>query len=236
LFEKIGACLRAEYNKMLTTKFSQVVKHLGDDPFALKKPCPEMIKRLQSQGNAEAEGTGNKVTNHEAAFATVLEAFGFVWIPKAKKNDHLKALPQEGYYYIYQANGAQAAIDFVIMYIKDSIIVQSYKIDCKHSTTEKLMLNDGWFDDDVYYLITWTSKKLVKCFIGTGSMFTTEEERQFMREIRQKKAELNSGKKFVGNLNVYWRCANQYSMKDFKATVAQTLVSLQSPSSLAGPV
>lgn len=216
-----------EYNKMLATKFVQVIKHLRDEPLALKKSCPEMMKRLQSQGRADAEGTGNKVTNHEAAFATVLEAFGFVWIPKAKKNDHLKVLPKEGYYYIYQVNGAQAAIDFEIMYIKDNIIIESYKIDCKHSTSEKLMLNDGWFDDDVYYLLTWTSKKTVKCFIGTGSMFTTEEERQFMREIRQKKDELNSGKKFVGNLNVYWRCANQYSMKGFKATVAQTLASLQ---------
>ena len=213
---------------MLSTKFIQVIKHLRDEPLALKKACPEMIKRLQSQGKTDSEGLGNKVTNHEAAFATVLETFGFVWIPKAKKNDHLKALPKEGYYYIYQVNGAQAAIDFEIMYIKDNTICESYKIDCKHSTNEKLMLNDGWFESDVYYLFTWTSKKTVKCFIGTGNLFTSEEERQFMREIREKKHTLNSGKKFVGNLNVYWRCANQYNMKDFKATVEQTLVSLQS--------
>jgi hypothetical protein len=196
-----------------------------------------MIKRLQSQGKADSEGTGNKVTNHEAAFGSVLEEFGFVWIPKNKKHDHLKVLPKEGYYYIYQANGAQAAIDFVVMYIKDSIICESYKIDCKQSSSEKLMLNDGWFEADVLYVFTWTSNKEVKFFIGNGTLFTTEEERQFMREIRAKKDELNSGKKIIGKLNVYWRCANQYSIKGFtdnfiKNAVAQTIASLQSVPSL----
>ena len=51
--------------------------------------------------------------------------------------------------------------------------------------------------------------------------------------IRLKQKELNSGIKKVGNLKVVWRCANEYSLKGFNATVAQTLVSLQSPSSLA---
>jgi hypothetical protein len=212
---------------MLATKFVQVIKHLRDEPLALKKSCPEMMKRLQSQGKTESEGLGNKVTNHEAAFATVLEAFGFVWIPKAKKNDHLMNLPKEGYYYIYQVNGAQAAIDFEIMYIKDNIIVQSYKIDCKHSTCEKLKLNDGWFEADILYVITWTSKKIVQFFIGYGSLFTTEEENEFRRMIRLKQKELNSGVKKVGNLKVIWRCANEYSLKGFKTTVEQTLASLQ---------
>jgi hypothetical protein len=216
---------------MLSGKFIPLINYLQRTPHALKKACPEMMKRLQSQGKLDSEGLGNKVTNHEAAFATVLEEYGFVWIPKNKKDDHLKILPKIGYYYIYQVNGSQASIDFEVMYIKDSTIIESYKIDCKHSTCEKLMLNDGWFEADVLYVFTWTSKKEVKFFIGYGTLFTSEEERQFMREIRAKKNELNSGKKVVGNLNVYWRCANQYSLKDFKATVEQTLVSLQSPSS-----
>jgi hypothetical protein len=218
---------------MLATKFIPLIKYLERTPLALKKTCPKMMKRLQSQGNIEVEGLGNKVTNHEAAFATVLEEFGFVWIPKNKKNDHLKVLPKEGYYYIYQENGTQAAIDFKIMYIKDSDICESYKIDCKHSTCEKIKLNDGWFEADVLYVITWTSKKIVQFFIGYGSLFTTEEENEFRRMIRLKQKELNSGLKKVGNLNVVWRCANEYSLKGFNATVAQTLVSLQSLSSLA---
>jgi len=222
---------------MLSAKFIPIIGYLQKNPNALKNACPEMIKRLQSQGKAESEGTGNKVTNHEAAFATVLEASGFTWIPKNKKNDHLKALPKEGYYYIYQVNGSQASIDFEIMYIKDNIICESYKIDCKHSTSEKLMLNDGWFESDIFYVLTWTSKKEVKFFIGNGTLFTTDEERQFMHEIREKKAELNSGKKIIGNLNVYWRCANQYSVKGFtdefiKAGVQKTVSSLQISSSV----
>jgi hypothetical protein len=218
---------------MLTSKFIPVIEHLQRTPLALKKACSEMMKRLQSQGKTESEGLGNKVTNHEAAFATVLEEFGFVWIPKNKKDDHLKVLPKDGYYYIYQVNGSQASIDFKIMYIKDSVICESYKIDCKHSTSEKLKLNDGWFEADVLYVITWTSKKTVQFFIGYGSLFTTEEENEFRRMIRLKQKELNSGVKKIGNLKVVWRCANEYSLKGFKATVAQTLVSLQLPSSLA---
>ena len=218
---------------MLASKFIPLIEHLEKNPLTLKKVCPEMLKRLQKQGKVDSEGTGNKVTNHEAAFATVLEEFGFVWIPKNKKNDHLNVLPKEGYYYIYQVNGSQAAIDFGIMYIKDSAICETYKIDCKHSSSEKFMLNDGWFDADVLYVFTWTSKKEVKFFIGYGSMFVTDEENEFRRMIRLKQKELNSGIKKVGNLNLVWRCANQYNMKGFKATVAQTIVSLQSPSSSA---
>ena len=200
---------------MLATKFIPVIKNLIESPEILKRPCPDVIKRLQSQGNAEAEGTGNKVTNHEAAFARVLEEFGFIWIPKNKKNDHLKILPKEGYYYIYQVNGAQASIDFEIIYILNGIIQSSFKIDCKQSTSQKLMLNDGWFENDVLYLFTWICKNEVKFFIGTGSTFTTEEENMSMREIRKKKDDLNSGIKNIGNLNVYWRCANQFSVKGF---------------------
>ena len=200
---------------MLSKKFVPIIKHLTNNPLLLKKKCPDMIKLLQSQGNPEAEGTGNKVTNHEAAFATKLEEYGFTLLPKNKKNEHLLNLPTEGYYYIYQANGAQASIDFEVMYINDKIIKESYKVDCKHSTSQTLMLNDGWFEDDVLYVITWTSKKEVKFFIGNGSLLTTEEERKCMKEIRQKRAELNSVKMNTGKLIVRWRCANQYSMKEF---------------------
>lgn len=219
-------------NEMLSKKIIPIINYLKNAPLTLKKKMPDMIKRLQSQGNQEAEGTGNKVTNHEAAFGSVLEEFGFNWIPKNKKNDHLKNLPKEGYYYIYQANGAQASIDFVVMFINNGIIQESYKIDCKYSTSEKIMLNDGWFEADVLYLITWTSKKEVKFLIGNGTLFTTEEENQFMREIRKKKTELNLGTKNIGNLNVYWRCANKYNIKGFtddfiKHCINKTISSLQ---------
>jgi hypothetical protein len=224
---------------MLATKFIPIIKHLVKEPDVLKKKCPEVMSRLQSQGKAESEGTGNKVTNHEAAFASVLEEFGFTWIPKKKKNDHLKALPNEGYYYIYQVNGTQASIDFEIMYILDSHIQSSFKIDCKNSTTPKLMLNDGWFENDILYLFTWECKKEVKFFIGI-STFTTEEENMRVREIRKIKDELNSGVKNVGDLNVYFRFANQYSLKKFtddfiKAGITKTIDWISSqhgPSSL----
>lgn len=221
---------------MLSRKFVPIINHLRNNPLLLKKKCPDTIVRLQSQGNPEAEGTGNKVTNHEAAFANKLEEYGFTFISKNKKNDHLNNLPNEGYYYIYQVNGAQASIDFEVMYINDGIIKESYKIDCKHSTSDKIMLNDGWFEEDVLYLMTWTSKKEVKFFIGNGTLFTTKEEQEFMREIRKKKADLNLGTKYIGNLNVYWRCANSYNLRKFtdefiNNSINKTISSLENEAS-----
>jgi len=200
---------------MLSAKFAPIIRRIIATPQILKLKCPEMEKRLQGQGKADSEGTGNKVTNHEAAFATVLEEFGFTWLPKNKKNDHLRDLPTEGFYYIYQANGSQAAVDFEVFRVADRQIKESYKIDCKHSNNEIAMLNDGWFDKDTLYVMTWTAKKVVKGLVAFGSTFTTKEDDKMYKETRRIIADLNSQPKKGANFSRYFRCANQFHLKTF---------------------
>ncbi len=203
-------------NKMLCVKIRPMLEYILQNPQALKRKCPELIATLQSQGNNDTDGTGNKVTNHEAAFAQVLNEFGFKWIPKKKKDDHLISLPKEGHYYIYQANGTQQAIDFRLLYISNNMIKTSVDIDCKYSTNNKVFLNDGWFEKDIMYVMTWNSSKTdTHTFVGMGSTFTTPEEIHAMEIHREQKKKLNECVKKVGNLHFYIRSANQFSLKGF---------------------
>jgi hypothetical protein len=209
---------------MLAAKFSPVIKSIMANPLILKSVYPEVIKRLQTQGNADSQGTGNKVTPHEAAFAVLLETSGFTWIPKNKKNDHLKDLPVTGFYYIYQANGSQAAVDFEVFSVEASTITESYKIDCKQSNSETIMLNDGWFDKDTLYVMTWTSKKVIKNMVAFGDTFITKEDDEMYKDTRRIIAELNSKPKKGINFLRYFRCANQFGMKSFNDTFVQSCV------------
>ena len=200
---------------MLAAKLIPVIKTIMTSPLVLKGSYPEVIQRLQTQGNAESQGTGNKVTPHEAAFAVLLESSGFTWIPKTKKNDHLKDLPNSGFYYIYQANGSQSAVDFAVFYVEGGAIVETCKIDCKHSSSEIIMLNDGWFEKDTLYVITWASKKTVKNMVAFGDTFITKEDDEMYKDTRRIIAELNSKPKKGINFSRYFRCANQFIMKTF---------------------
>jgi hypothetical protein len=203
-------------NQMLSVKIRPMLEYILKNPQALKRKCPELILRLQSQGKEDTDGTGNKVTNHEAAFAQILNEFGFEWIPKKKKDDHLPTLPKEGHYYIYQANGTQQAIDFRLLYIANNTIKTSVDIDCKYTTNNKVFLNDGWFEKDIMYVMTWNSSKTdTHTFVGIGSSFTTPEEILAMEKHREQKKKLNECVKKVGNLYFYIRSANQFSLKGF---------------------
>jgi hypothetical protein len=210
--------------KMLAAKFIPVIKTIMATPLVLKGLYPEVIQRLQTQGNADSQGTGNKVMPHEAAFAVLLESSGFTWIPKKKKNDHLKDLPKSGFYYIYQANGSQAAVDFEVFSVEAGAITESYKIDCKQSTSETIMLNDGWFHSDTLYVMTWASKKVVKNMVAFGNTFITKDDDELYKDTRRIIADLNAKPKKGINFLRYFRCANQFSMKAIDSTFVQWCV------------
>jgi hypothetical protein len=61
---------------MFSSTVERLFEHILADSTCLKQKVPTMIAKLQGQGRADTDGTGNKVTNHEAAFAQVLEQFG----------------------------------------------------------------------------------------------------------------------------------------------------------------
>jgi hypothetical protein len=189
---------------------------IRSNPTLLKQKQTTIQAKLQSQGNEESQGTGNKVTEQEAAFAAVLEAHGFTFLPKQKKNQHLTALPKEGIFYIYQANGSQASIDFQTLFIHDSAIKSTASFDLKHTTGKNFYLNDGWFHKDIIYIVTWSPKRgEVKTFLGLGQDIPTENETSFMTKLLELKRSTNETNKKVESLRPYIRFANQYSCEKF---------------------
>jgi len=199
---------------MFASTVSKLFKHLLTDAQCLKQKVPAMAAKLQSQGRSDTDGTGNKVTNHEAAFAAVLEQHGFTWIPKHKKDDHLASLPSQGLYYIYQVNGSQQAVDFQLMYVESNKIQQYVNIDCKYSSSATIMLNDGWFDKDIVYLVTWNpTKSTTKNFVGLVQHFTTEKDATLYAEVRKTIKQLNTSTEKGDCFKPYFRLASQYSVK-----------------------
>ena len=197
-------------------KNNALLRSLVLTPGSLKEKKPEIQAKLQSQGNEASQGTGNKVTEHEAAFASVLESQGFTFLPKQKKNLHLSTLPKNGHYYIYQANGSQASIDFQTLFIEDSEVKKTVNYDLKHTTTKNFYLNDGWFHKDVIYIVTWSPKKgELKTFLGLGQDIPTETENAFMTKLLDLKKTTNETNKKVDSLRPYVRFANQYSCEKF---------------------
>ena len=198
-----------------------LLEECRSSPLQLKKSCPETKAKLQSQGKEDSQGTGNKVTDQEAAFASCLESKGFVFLPKQKKGQHLVTLPKDGVYYIYQANGSQQSVDFQTLLIEKSQVTKEVSYDLKHTTSKSFYLNDGWFHDNIIYVVTWSPKKdSVQTFIGLGQNIPTDEERSHMAEMIKFKQTTNEKNKKVGSLRPYVRFANQYSCESFTDTLS----------------
>lgn len=196
-----------------------VLNEIISDPSSLKKDDSKMNSFLQSQGNVSAQGTGNQVTSQEGSFALLLEKYNFIFIPKPKKNDHISYIEsnniKDGFYYVYQFNGTQASIDFAIFLVINKMIIEQFEFDLKHTSTDIFYLNDGWFHKDIIYIVTWSSKNIVKSFIGLGQNIPTEVENNFMNELLKFKKGKNSETKKIGALYTYTRFANRYSCKHF---------------------
>lgn len=129
-------------------------------------------------------------------------------------------------YYIYQPNGSQQSIDFRVVEAG-----KTTDIDLKHTLTETFYLNDGWFQENVVYVITWGRRtspphaRVVReaaTFIGEGRTIPTEEESAFMMEMLAMKNKYNEDHRRVGNLSPYVRFANKYSCERFTPAFAET--------------
>lgn len=184
------------------------------------RPTTTTIKtRLHAQGTNGAQGTGNQVTDQEASFAEVLEQYGFTWIPKGA------SVPvSDGFYYFYQVNGTQQSIDFQVFQIAGGAKTAHINLDLKHTLSDVFFLNDGWFHDDVVYVVSWQRKisaprkrRILEpaTFIGLGSTIPTAEESAHMATLQEIKAKLNTDQKGVGSLFTYIRFANRYSCARF---------------------
>ena len=202
------------------TEFDQknrdLLTRIRGTPSLLEKSYPELQVKLRAQGNPNSQGTGNVVSPQESSFAHELESQGFIFIPKEKKNAHLNNLPDNGFFYTYQANGSQAAVDFQTHEVVDKAIVKSWSYDLKHTTSEVFFLNDGWFHAGIIYIVSWKPKASSETvFIGAGEDIPTEEETAYMNQLLKLKKDSNSTGKKVGSLCPYIRFANRYTCERF---------------------
>lgn len=192
-------------------------------PDVLKKEAtqfPEVLRKLQSQAKKEKQGLGNKETDHEVCFAALLEEVGFQFLLKKKKDDHLKLLKDltDGCYYIYQVNGSQQSLDFQTILVQEHAITKTFTFDLKHTTTEQFYLNDGWFLDNIIYIVSWCLEgRENKTMIGLGQAIPSEKEKEVYKKISEAKRILNSQTEVdeESSFLVYHRFANRYLCKKF---------------------
>lgn len=191
------------------------------DPSLLKKESkdfPAIVAKFQEQAKKNTQSLGNKETDHEVCFAALLEECGFQFLQKKKKGDHLKNLPTlgNGYYYIYQVNGSQQSLDFQTILVYDHAIVLTITYDLKHTTSDTFYLNDGWFLENIVYVITHQQAGATKTLIALGQSIPSEEEKVAYAKIAEAKKQLNSEKdKESSSLIVVYRFANRYKCTKF---------------------
>jgi hypothetical protein len=231
--------------------YKSVLDAIRVNPLLLRQTLPIMERMLQrhagkvvlAEGETSgAQGTGNKVTGQEASFAAVLESHGFVI--QAKDTEITVA----GKYYYYQVNGSQKSIDFRLVQHDGTKIVGSADFDLKHTVSDVFFLNDGWFHENVIYVVSWmrktseARKKRVTepaTFIGLGQDIPTKEETALMEELLAIKKKYNTEFKGCGSLCTYIRFANRYTCARFTPEYTDRCyerISHSSSSSAAVPV
>jgi hypothetical protein len=198
---------------MYKESITSLLQTLSANPALLEGTAEEKKNFLQRQGNLNAQGTGNKVTDQEACFAVEAEKKGFIFLAKGT------AAPANGLYYQFQVNGSQKEGDFRLCEFKESLMRYSHVVDLKHTNSKKFYFNDGWFQTGVIYVISWNAgtKKYpdLKTHIALGQDVPSEAEKKFMAELQDFKREKNTNTNRVDCLFPYVRFANQYSCENF---------------------
>lgn len=202
----------------LKIQLTKALTHMRTSPECLKLSQSGVMATLDNYLKTDGQGSANKATNQEACIASVLETHGFELAAR-------KSIPEtDGIYYWYQGQGSQKKGDFTVFEIEDGEMVRSVVIDAKHTNTSTFYLNDGWFDDDTVYIISykqtkkWWGNTLNMCVIGLGQDIPTESDKRVMAHIIGLKKELNNSKKTLGAtfLQIVFRFANKYSCNQFQ--------------------
>ena len=192
--------LQQHMSRMILT-FLQKLRIL---PGLLEQEYPDTIKFLHALTDKKGQGSGNMPTNQEACFAVEAQKHGFKF----------EAPTDNGAFIKYQPNGTQKSIDFLLIEAVDGISKQ-VQFDLKHTNTKTFYWNDGWFEDNVIYIVSYTEKKHNRIYIGYGEDTPTEQDKLDMAEIVGFKRKWNSENKNSGFLRKYLRFANQYSCEQF---------------------
>ena len=200
------------------SKIKLFCEYLHKNPTRLEEKCSEMKKKLDlCCGNGQ--GTGNKCTDQEAAFATILEEQGW-------KNINKSDTVTDPYCYIYQAQGTQQSIDFKLVSNQEG--TQPILFDLKHGSKDSIFLNDGTFLPDVIYVISFTrtiprikgskERKCQReqiCTLALGQEIFSEKDSKVYEERIKILKEINEKHIDTDFLRLYCRNANQYSCKQF---------------------
>jgi len=188
---------------------TDILTAIHTNPSLLKGEHSDMKKFLKKQGKPGSQGTGNAPTDHESAFASMLENKGFKFLSKGSP------IPSEdGKYYYYQSKSTQSSIDFVVVIVEMGKRT-NYYFDLKHTKGKTFCFNDGWFEDDVIYIINFTDRKINKVYIGYGEETRTKKDHLAYATIRKFIKENNNILKDTEFLKIYLRLANKYPCKQF---------------------
>lgn len=204
----------------METALLSALAHMRTSPQDLERKPTAMVAALQAYIGSDGQGTGNKVSEHEACIALVLEDKGFVRAPRGTTPT------TDGLYYWYQLQGSQQAGDFLVFEVRDGVKRAERILDAKHSNTVSIYLNDGTFEPGTLYIVSFTrcldrikgQRKKPReqvCFIGLGEDIFTEKDREVMVTWRAALKAMNVAATETDHLRVYARSANQYDCRRF---------------------
>lgn len=201
-------------------KLTSALAFMRTNPQELEKKPAEMIAILQASVGTDGQGTGNKVSEHEACIAVVLERHGFVRAPRG-------TIPTtDGSWYWYQLQGTQQSGDFLVFEVRGGVKVSEWILDAKHSNGMSIYLNDGTFEKGSIYIASFTrcldhikgQRKKPRenvCFIGLGHDVMTDKDREAMTRWKAALRAMNDVANDTDHLRLYARSANQYNCKRF---------------------
>ena len=193
------------------------LKFMKQNPEYLERNPNELLSKLKDYMKTKGQSSANEVKAHEACIAEVFETNGFKLSPR-------KVIPKEdGTYYWYQPDGSQRCGDFLLFWVLKGEKQSEIIVDAKHTNSESIYLNDGWFNEDTIYIVSYTKSmgrgitKRNLCLIGLGKDIPTEHDSEIMEFYNTIKREMNQKRKDKkpDYLSVYIRFANQYSTKQF---------------------
>lgn len=101
----------------------------------------------------------------------------------------------------------------------NACMLWSIDIDMKQSNSCKIVMNDGWFNDDTIYILSYQIKHKPLIVIGFGQDIPSSREKEKWAQILKIKQDLNNCDKVVDSLQIYFRFANQYNCNKFTPEV-----------------
>jgi len=203
------------FNSRITTLF----QFINNNPARLEETTHKEVMKQLALSCGKGQGLGNKVSEHEGAFAIVLHEHG--WLPYVEG--------QSGFFYKYQANGTQQSIDFRLMEVVDGKMVNSIDTDLKHGgegAGASIFLNDGKFLDNVVYIISFTrlldavkgQRKKPRenvCVVSLGQDVMSDKDKSQLEKRFALLKQLNAEADDTEDLVLYIRNANQFKCRRF---------------------